>query len=167
MSNQVRNLLYQYGNDILLSEEFQNAFGQTHHKCMTVAEHSLGVAVICLYIYVILQKLHISVQVRSLTIAALCHDLGILGRYDKYRNNFECCGRHPVDSLDIIRKMIGKDEYNDVIENSVRRHMWPLTPVPPKYQEGIILTAADKISACMERLGKSPARKLNLAPVRQ
>lgn len=162
MSEHIKSLLYQYGNDILLSEEFQSAFRQTHHKCMTVAEHSLGVAIVCLYICLILQRMNISVRMRSLTIAALCHDLGIMGRHEKYRNDLECFGKHPEDSLEVIRNMISADEYNDVIENSVRRHMWPLTPVPPKYQEGVILTAADKISAVMERLGLSPARRLDL-----
>lgn len=165
MSDHVESLLYQYGNDILQSAEFQSAFGQTHHRCMTVAEHSLGVAVICLYMCVILQRLHISVQIRSLTVAALCHDLGIMGRSEKYHSNLECYGRHPEDSLDVIRSMIDKEEYNDIIEDSVRRHMWPLTPVPPRYHEGVMLTTADKISAVMERLGWSPARKLDLTAV--
>jgi hypothetical protein len=39
--------------------------------------------------------------------------------------------------------------------------MWPLTPVPPRYREGLILTTADKVSAVMERLGRSPARGLD------
>jgi hypothetical protein len=39
--------------------------------------------------------------------------------------------------------------------------MWPLTPLPPRYREGIILTTADKVSAVMERMGLSPARKLD------
>lgn len=161
MSLQMRSLLYEYRGDILGSGEFQRAFGQTHHKCMTVADHSLGVCVICLYICLVLKKIHISVHVRDLTVAALCHDLGIMGRYEKYRSNFECCGRHPVDSLDCIRELIGEEEYNDIIENSVRCHMWPLTPLPPRYREGIILTTADKVSAVMERLGRSPARNLD------
>lgn len=161
MPLQMRRLLYLYGKDILGSDQFHQAFGQTHHKCMTVADHSLGVCVICLYICLILKKIHISVHVRDLTVAALCHDLGIMGRYEKYRNNIECCGRHPVDSLDCIRDLIGEGEYNDIIENSVRRHMWPLTPIPPRYREGVILTTADKVSAVMERMGLSPARKLD------
>ena len=161
MPLQMRRLLYKYGGDILGSDQFHQAFGQTHHKCMTVADHSLGVCVVCLYICLVLKKMHISVRVRDLTVAALCHDLGIMGRYDKYRNNIECCGRHPVDSLDCIRDLIGEEEFNDIIENSVRRHMWPLTPVPPRYREGLILTTADKVSAVMELLGRSPARGLD------
>lgn len=162
MARQVGNLIYKYGNDILQSEEFQKAFGQTHHKCMTVAEHSLGVAVVSLRISQFLYRLHIPVKDRTLIIAALCHDLGILGRTEKYRNNFECYGRHPLDSLPIIREIIGEEEYDEIIEDSVRRHMWPLTPIPPRHREGLILTTADKVSAVMERVGRSPARTLDL-----
>ncbi len=33
---------------------------------------------------------------------------------------------------------------NDKIANSISRHMFPLTPIPPKYKEGWIITLADK-----------------------
>ena len=166
MSRQTGNLLYKYGSDILQSEEFQKAFHQTHHKCMTVAEHSLGVALVSLRISEFLDRMHIPVKNRDLIIAALCHDLGILGRSDKYRNNVECCGRHPVDSLPIIREIVGDEEYDEIIENAVRCHMWPLTPIPPRHREGLILTAADKVSSVMERLGHSPAGDLDLDQLR-
>lgn len=38
----------------------------------------------------------------------------------------------------------------DVVANSIRTHMFPLTPVPPRHVEGWLVTAADKISATTE-----------------
>ena len=158
MTGQVRKILWMYGAGILESEEFRMAFEQTHHSCETVASHSLGVAVVSIYICLFLYRLHMHPRLKEVTVAALGHDLGILGRYGKYRNNVECCRRHPVDSVETIRQLTGEE--NERVENAVRRHMWPLTPVPPKHIEGVILTAADKISACMERAGHNPGKKI-------
>ena len=44
-----------------------------------------------------------------------------------------------------------------VEENAIRRHMWPLTPVPPRYREGWVLTLVDKHCATLESLGRIPA----------
>lgn len=155
MKEDIRRLLEEYGEEILESEEFQKAYQQKHHKIMTVADHSLGVAIISLKICRLLEKLHIDIHERELIISALCHDLGILDRDEKYKNNLECCSQHPRDSIDIVRSLTGEE--NRRVEDSIRRHMWPLTLHPPKYREGFILTAADKISSAMERMGKSPA----------
>lgn len=37
-------------------------------------------------------------------------------------------------------------------ENIIRRHMWPLTPTPPKYREAYVVTMCDKYSASAELL---------------
>ena len=34
----------------------------------------------------------------------------------------------------------------------IKKHMWPVTPIPPKSIEGFILTFADKYSASIESL---------------
>jgi len=42
----------------------------------------------------------------------------------------------------------------DKIEkNMIHRHMFPLTPIPPRYRESIILCIADKICATYETVG--------------
>lgn len=39
-------------------------------------------------------------------------------------------------------------------ENMIHRHMWPLTPIPPKYREAWALTLVDKVLATQETLRK-------------
>ena len=56
MNEEIRRLLEEYGEEILESEEFQKAYRQKHHKIMTVADHSLGVAIISLRICRLLEK---------------------------------------------------------------------------------------------------------------
>ena len=43
--------------------------------------------------------------------------------------------------------------YFDISEkeqNMILRHMWPLTPVPPRYKEGYTILYADKICGLAE-----------------
>lgn len=39
---------------------------------------------------------------------------------------------------------------NRVERDSIENHMFPLTPIPPRYLEGYLVTIADKISATRE-----------------
>ena len=164
MSNKVKDVLLEHGRQVLRSEEFGNAFKQTHHTCTTVADHSLGVAVVAIAISLFLLKLHIKVNLTVIVIASLCHDLGILGRYEKFRNNAECCKGHPIDSVQVYKSVV--EDGDERTEDAIRHHMWPLTPIPPRYIEGFILTVADKISALMEVMGVAPMRGLELSPIR-
>ena len=53
----------------------------------------------------------------------ICHDLGILGRYEKFSGNRECYRQHPIDSVVIARVLANdlSDKSADIIE----RHTWP------------------------------------------
>ena len=57
---------------------------------------------------------------------------------------------HPGIALNNAEKVfhLGKIE-----KNMIKRHMFPLTPVPPKYRESVILCVADKICATKETVG--------------
>lgn len=158
MLRKINSLLFAQGLDILLSDEFGNALTQTHHNVSTVASHTLGVAVVSLTICYLLMKLHIRTNTQRMTRAALCHDLGILGRDEKYRDNVQCCFQHPKDSVEVVRKLVGEDD--PALENAVANHMWPLCLHPPGNREGVILSVADKISSFLEITGHCPGDSL-------
>ena len=45
----------------------------------------------------------------------------------------------------------------------IHRHMFPLTPVPPRYREALLVSLADKISAVLETFGvRSEMRVISL-----
>ena len=149
-----------YGEDILSSRELEEANAQKHHLWSTVGEHSLRVTASSLMICYALRKLHIPTNIPVVVIAALCHDLGILGREKKYANEVQCCQRHPGDSVLAFRALT--EEEDPLVEDAIAHHMWPLTFLPPRHREGFILTLADKISSCMERTGRPPSVLLGL-----
>ena len=91
---------------------------------------------------------------------ALCHDLGILGRYDKFANNFVCCYRHPKDSVDAAKELLGG--LTDIEKDVIAHHMWPVTPVPPHHREAYIVTLADKICAVREIIRSAEKNKAEM-----
>ena len=49
-------------------------------------------------------------------------------------------------------------ELNKVETDAILKHMWPCTPVPPRYVESYVLTFVDKISAIFEVAEKKSAK---------
>ena len=54
---------------------------------------------------------------------------------------------HPGEAL---RMALEEFELNDVERNVIHRHMFPLTPIPPRYREAVLVSMADKVSAVLE-----------------
>lgn len=145
------------GKDILETAEFHQALEQTHHDKTTVGAHSMEVACTALAISRMLNGIHISTNEKQMIRAALCHDLGILGRYDKFANNFVCCYRHPKDSVRVAEKLLGG--LTSIERDVIAHHMWPVTPVPPRHREAYIVTLADKICAIREIIRSAEKNK--------
>jgi uncharacterized protein len=87
--------------------------------------------------------------------AAVLHDLVY---YDWHENDWSHRPhgyRHPGFAVKNARALttISKRE-----QNAIYRHMWPLTPVPPRYSEGWVLTMADKYCANLEMKYKNSAK---------
>ena len=142
----IRQDLERYGSEILHSPEMDMAFQQTHHTWSTVGEHTLRVALASLTICYMLQKLHIRTDIPAVVKSSLCHDLGILGRNEKFANKKECYRQHPIDSVKVARTLDSglSVKTADIIE----RHMWPVAHSKrPNSLEGVIVSAADKYAA--------------------
>ncbi len=157
----IRNDLEAYGSEILNSDEMREAFGQTHHTRSTVGEHTQRVAEKSLAICYALDRLHIRTDISAVVTGSLCHDLGILGRDEKYESERECYRHHPADSLEVARKLVDilPDKTRDIIEH----HMWPTAgSKAPGSLEGIIVSAADKAAAVEDFIRGSKVKPADL-----
>lgn len=144
--DRIKKDLEQYGGDVLASEEMKQAFEQTHHRWSTVGEHTFRVAFTSVMISYALKKLNIKVNIPAVVIGALCHDLGILGRSEKYSSAKECSAEHPKDSVEVARELV--DDLPEKTEDIIERHMWPLgESEAPNSIEGVVVSVADKYSA--------------------
>ena len=142
----IKDDLMLYGNDVLQSEEMKKAFEQTHHQWSTVGEHTFRVAFSSVMICYALRKLNIKVSIPAVVIGALCHDLGILGRNEKFSSAKECSIEHPKDSVEVARNIVG--EMPEKAEDIIERHMWPAgESEAPNSIEGVVVSVADKYSA--------------------
>ena len=123
----------------------QSEKGFRQHGRMSVYEHSLAVARMCLRIA---KHFPGEVDLRSLVRGALLHDYFLYDWHDGKGRNFhgfthpECAFRNAEKDYTLSPR----------VKNIIIRHMFPLTPVPPTCTEAWIVCIADKICAIEETL---------------
>ena len=132
--------LKKYAEDILNSANFQRTKEHIQHGNMTVNEHCINVAKTSLMIK---KKLHITCNQRDLVRGALLHDYFLYDWHKKdLKNPHKLHGfYHPGRALRNAKKeyVLTKRQ-----EDIIKKHMWPLTVVPPMCREAWNVTAADK-----------------------
>lgn len=137
--------------DIISSRNFKRTKSHIQHGTMTVNNHCMNVAKYSLAISNKLEKLGIRCKRDELVRGALLHDYFL---YDWHEpEHVKLCKLHgfyhPGIALQNARK-----EYNLTPreEDIIRKHMWPLTVVPPMCREAWIVTTADKWCSLLETL---------------
>lgn len=154
-------LIKKFGSDILNSEEFEVALSQIHHHRSSVGDHSIHTARAGLTMCNLARKAGIYIDTRKIVRISLLHDLGMLGRDDRYKNNFECGRLHPKNSAITAQKL-----WTDIDQKSIRAiqsHMWPLSSTMPRSKEAVILCLADKVTAIGDRF--NPKERKIVSPV--
>lgn len=133
-----------YGYNILKSVSMQKTKKYLQHGNVSVYEHSVSVAIMCL---VIAKYFHINVEIESLIRGALLHDYFL---YDWHIPDKE----HKLHGFTHARRALSNAErdfeLNDIERNMILCHMFPLNIRVPKYKESVILCIADKICATRE-----------------
>lgn len=133
--------------DIYFSQEVQSLAQYEQHLDIDRLQHITGVAFLT---YKISKKL--GLDYKAAARAATMHDLvyydwrnGVTGKWHKNHGY-----KHPKYACYNAEELCGK--ISDVEYNAILRHMWPLTLIPPKYKEGLVLTFSDKYCATREVL---------------
>ena len=149
-------LLKENASDILHSENFQKTRHHIQHGTMPVYRHCLDVAKQSIQIN---KALGLGCSERDLIRGALLHDYFLYDWHDKNRENYQKLHGfyHPGIALKNARK-----EYHLTRreEDIIKKHMWPLTVVPPLCREAWVVTAADKYCSLLEtlKIWKRPGR---------
>lgn len=122
---------------IIEHPEFQSMRNYRHHGNMDCLSHSLRVADMAFSFAV-----RFNVDVVTTLRGALLHDFYL---YDWHEPKHSLHGyRHPYEAL---RKAEKRFELNFIERDIIKKHMFPLTLMPPLYRESWIVCIADKISA--------------------
>ena len=137
--------ILRYGKDILHSDIFRQAAGETHHLHGSVADHTVNVCIVSVRLCRFLKRRRIRVCEKDVIQAALCHDLGMIGRSSKYRDRRDSWRSHPKESIRAAHDLI--PDMQDSVEEMILSHMWPVNGPRPRSREGMLLGTADKLAS--------------------
>ena len=145
---------YEAIKDIYEHEEFLKLKEYFHHNS-SIYEHVQDVAYFSYRICKLLK-----LDYRSAARGALLHDFFL---YDWRNHDVPDLPRkkfhgleHPAIAVDNARKHFS---INEIEEDIIKKHMWPLTLVPPKYKESFIVSFADKYLSSKEFIREYKKRR--------
>ncbi|MCM1568581.1 MAG: phosphohydrolase [Roseburia sp.] len=134
--------------DILYSHNFKSTKGYIQHGNMTVNRHCVNVAK---YSLAFSDRLHIPCNRRELIRGALLHDYFLYDWHDP-----EHAGLHNLHGFYhpgiALRNALEEYPLTEREKDIIKKHMWPLTMVPPACREAWIVTAVDKWCSLLETI---------------
>ncbi|WP_253200962.1 HD domain-containing protein [Collinsella sp. zg1085] len=126
------------------------------HGTVSVYAHVISVAMRSLAFADVLRRLHIKVDRPSLIRGALLHDYFLYDWHDPDPAHKIHGFTHPFIALARAREDFQLSHCEETI---IKRHMFPLVPIPPSCREAWIVCIADKICALHETIAaRSPFR---------
>ena len=140
--------------DIVKSEKFERMKGYRHHVKSSAYHHSIRVAYLC---YLHHKFFETDIDIKELVRGALLHDFYLYDWHDKNKEHRYHGITHPRAALKNAIEI-----YPDLTEREmdmILRHMFPLTPRPPKTKAGWIVCFYDKIAALGDYFGKNKWKK--------
>lgn len=134
--------------DILSSKVFQSMREYIQHGNTTTLKHCLDVSYVS---YRICRRY--GLDYRSAARGGLLHDLFLYDwhGYAKRTGNHFHGFTHPRVALHNANHYF---ELNNVEQDIIVKHMWPLTVIPPKTMEGYVVMYADKYCGLFETVNR-------------
>lgn len=133
-------------SDLLNTAELQYLKNNIQHSDINALDHVRSVSYIA---YKICK--YSGLNHRAAARAGLLHDLVYYDWHDPDPAHRLHGYRHPGFALKNAKALT---ELSKLEENIIIRHMWPLTPTPPRYKEAWVVTIVDKYCAAKETLRK-------------
>lgn len=131
--------------DLFYTEEVQGLSRFVQHSTINRLDHITSVTYMS---YVLCRKL--SLDHKAAARGAILHDLFYYDWHDGDWSHRPHGYRHPGFALKNAREL--NPAITEKEENIILRHMFPLTVIPPKYPEGLIVSLCDKYCATRELL---------------
>lgn len=153
MTPEQQNYFTQVAETVLSSPVVQKMKQYPQHGQTNALCHMVSVAWTAYETAVKLEaKRGISFDYRSMIRGALLHDLFLYDWHDP-NNGHKLHGfSHPYTALENARKYF---TLNKLERNIIVRHMFPFTPIPPRYKESILVSYADKVCSARETMRRN------------
>ena len=140
--------IFELGKGIILTDEAQEMKKFTQHGDTSVFEHAVSVAKYSLIYATVIEKYFgKKIDRQSLVRGALLHDYFLYDWHEKNKGHGLHGFTHPGTAADNAERDF---DLNDLEKDIIRKHMFPLTPIPPKHIESAIVCIADKWCALCE-----------------
>ena len=141
MTSKQRNEFENYISDIVLNKKFNQLSKEIHHG-ITRYEHSMRVAK---YSYIFCNRFN-KKNKKDVTRAALLHDFFVNSDMGN-QSGSKKLESHPSVALENAKKYF---EINDIQEDIIVKHMFPVTLSLPKYKESWLVSTVDKLVGLYE-----------------
>ena len=136
--NEFKNII----SDLIQNDTVQKMKLYRQHYDTDCFEHCYMVAYYC---YKLCKKFNLDYI--SATRAAMVHDLFLYDWREPSKTHMWHAFTHGKVACEKAKEFM---ELNDMQQDMIKNHMWPVTPKLPKYKETWIITLADKYSAIIE-----------------
>lgn len=130
--------------EVLQHENVIKMQNYIQHGSVNCLQHSFIVAY---YSYSLMKKLQVHVDEYALIRGALLHDYFLYDWHDHEKWHRLHGFRHPNFAYQNAKRDF---QINEIEADIIKKHMWPLTLVPPVKKESWIVTTVDKTSSIME-----------------
>ncbi|MGM9625834.1 MAG: phosphohydrolase [Eubacteriales bacterium] len=140
--------------DITHSEDYRVMKERRHHVKGSVYDHSVKVAYLCYRHY---KRFGTKIALPEFIRGALLHDYYLYDRHNKAASPRFHGFVHPRYALGNA-----KQRYPDLTRierDMILRHMFPLTPIPPRTKAGWLICFYDKVAAVSDYFGKNKWKK--------
>lgn len=125
------------------------------HGNVSVLLHSVAIAY---YSHSVARVFRIQVSEKELIRGALLHDYFLYDWHIKEGKRPLHGPHHSKIALENAKDIL---DITKIEEDIISKHMFPLTPKPPKYKESILVCMVDKVCSVYEIFYRKPYNKLN------
>ena len=140
-------IIARYAADILSSDGMRREEGYVQHGTTSVLDHSLAVTRTSLRLASVLAAAGMGIDTRALVRGALLHDYFDYDWHLPHTAKPHHAFLHPTYAAENARADFG---VSGRCEECIRRHMFPLVPIPPLHAEAWVVCLADKAVASRE-----------------
>jgi len=146
-SMELNEIFNDFASPILQSEKMEKTKKNIQHGTISCYSHSVAVAY---YSLKFVNRLGIGCNLKCLVRGALLHDYFLYDWHEKHEPQGLHGFTHPRTALANASLDF---ELDSIEKNIIYRHMFPLTPVPPRYKESLIVCMVDKFCSFAEVFG--------------
>ena len=101
------------------------------------------------------RRLGVHIDYRAVIRGALLHDFFLYDWHDPHNGHRFHGLSHPYTAYDNASKYF---YLNPIERDIIRKHMFPLTPIPPRYLESLLVSFVDKICSIQETFSRRSPR---------